>query len=114
MSIIAVLKIVASLGTIATGAYSLIWPTRIKDFTGLDVTGPRGVTEIRSILGGFFIGLGAAAILLNASTAYQLLGITYIVVAITRSFSMFIDRSVSQSNVISVLAEVVLGVILMA
>lgn len=114
MTAITVLKIIASLGTIATGTYSLLWPTRIKGFTGLDVTGPRGVTEIRAILGAFFIGLGAAAMFLNATAAYQMLGIAYLVVAITRSFSMFVDRSVSQSNVVSVLAEVILGVILVA
>jgi uncharacterized protein DUF4345 len=114
MSAIVVLKIIASLSTIATGAYSLLWPARIKGFTGLDVTGPRGITEIRAILGAFFIGLGASALLLNSTAAYQMLGITYLVVAITRSFSMFVDRSVSQSNIVSVLAEVILGVILVA
>ncbi len=107
-----ILKYVAAIATILTGAVSLIWPLRVRGFTGLEVVGGRGVTEIRSILGGFFIGLGAAVLLLNDPIAYQTLGITYLVVAVVRTISMFIDKSVVQSNIISVLAEVILGVIL--
>jgi hypothetical protein len=107
-----ILKYVAAIATILTGAVSLIWPLRVRGFTGLEVVGGRGVTEIRSILGGFFVGLGAAVLLLNDPIAYQTLGITYLVVAVVRTISMFIDKSVVQSNIISVIAEVILGVIL--
>lgn len=107
-----ILKYVAAIATILTGAVSLIWPLRVRGFTGLEVVGGRGVTEIRSILGGFFIGLGAVVLLLNDPIAYQTLGITYLVVAVVRTISMFVDKSVVQSNIISVIAEVILGVIL--
>jgi len=107
-----ILKYLAVIATILTGAVSLIWPLRVRGFTGLEVVGGRGVTEIRSILGGFFIGLGAAVLLLNDPIAYQTLGITYLVVAVVRTISMFVDKSVVQSNIISVIAEVILGVIL--
>ncbi len=107
-----ILKYVAAIATILTGAISLFWPLRVRGFTGLEVVGGRGVTEIRSILGGFFIGLGAAVLLLNDPIAYQTLGITYLVVAVVRTISMFVDKSVVQSNIISVIAEVILGVIL--
>ena len=40
------------------------------------------------------------------------LGITYLVVAGVRLISMFIDKSVERSNVISVITEVIMGVIL--
>jgi len=40
------------------------------------------------------------------------LGIAYLVVATVRTISMFVDKSVVQSNVISVITEVILGVIL--
>jgi len=107
-----ILKYVAAIATILTGAISLFWPLRVRGFTGLEVVGGRGVTEIRSILGGFFIGLGAVVLLLNDPIAYQTLGITYLVVAVVRTISMFVDKSVVQSNIISVIAEVILGVIL--
>jgi len=106
------LKYIAAIATILTGAVSLFWPLRIRGFTGLEAVGGRGITEIRSILGGFFIGLGAAVLLLNDPIAYQTLGIAYLVVAVVRTISMIIDKSVVKSNIISVIAEVVLGVIL--
>lgn len=110
--ILLVLKYAAGIATILTGVISLFWPLRVLGFTGLEVVGGRGVTEIRSILGGFFIGLGVAVLLLNDPIAYRTLGIAYLVVAVVRTTSMISDKSVVQSNIISVIAEVVLGVIL--
>jgi hypothetical protein len=112
MSILEILKILAGIATILTGMFSLIWPLRILGFTGLEVKGGRGVTEIRAILGGFFIGLGAAVLFLNEPAAYLTLGIAYLVVAVVRTISMFVDKSVVQSNIISVIAEVIFGIIL--
>jgi len=114
MTLVSILKNIAAIGTIAIGAYSLIWPCKIKRFRGLDAAGPSGITEIRAVLGGLFIGLGVAVLLLASQPAYQVLGITYLVVAGVRCFSMFVDRSVSQSNLVSAVSELVLGVILMA
>jgi hypothetical protein len=64
------------------------------------------------VLGGFFVALGAVPLILGAPAAYQMLGIAYLVVAVVRSASMIIDKSVVQSNIISVLFEIVFGVIL--
>lgn len=112
MTILEILKILAGIATILTGMVSLFWPLRVRGFTGLDVDGGRGVTEIRAILGGFFIGLGAAVLILNDPAAYQTLGIAYLVVAVIRTISMFVDKSLVRSNIISVVAEVILGLIL--
>lgn len=112
MSLLEILKIASAIATILTGAVSLFWPLKVRGFTGLEVNGGRGVTEIRAVLGGFFIGLGAAVLLLNDPAAYMTLGIAYLVVAAVRLVSMFIDKSIVQSNVISVITEVILGIIL--
>jgi uncharacterized membrane protein HdeD (DUF308 family) len=40
------------------------------------------------------------------------LGIAYLVVGVVRAISMLVDRSVESSNVISLVAEIILGVIL--
>jgi hypothetical protein len=111
-TILTVLKISAAVFTIAFGLYSVFRPRAIKGFTGLDVTGPRGVTEIRAVLGGTFVGLGLAPLLLAAPAAYQTLGIAYFVIAAVRIVSMFMDKSVMSSNIISVVSEVILGIIL--
>jgi hypothetical protein len=108
-----ILKIIAAFGTIATGVISLIRPKSVTGFTGLQPTGPRGITEIRAVLGGFFIGLGIAALVLNVAPAYQVLGIGYLVVGVVRAVSMWLlDRSVMRSNVISLIVELVFGVVL--
>jgi len=111
MDILTIFKIIAALGTIAIGLLALLRPRSIKPFTGLEVPGPRGVTEVRAVLGGAFIGLGLAALLLGP-VAYQTLGITYIVIAAVRAVSMLADRSVERSNLISLASEIVLGVVL--
>jgi hypothetical protein len=107
-----VLKIVAAIGTVLTGLVSLFRPRSIEGFTGLQPNGPRGVTEIRAVLGAFFVGLGGAALYLRDPAAYQMLGITYLCVAVVRTISMFLDKSVVSSNIISVIAEVIFGIIL--
>lgn len=112
MGILQILKIIALVGTIATGLYSLIRPRAVKGFTGLDMPGPRGVTEVRAVLGGAFVGLGLAPFLFTVPQAAQVLGLMYLVIAIVRAVSMFIDKSVVQSNIISLGTEIVLGIIL--
>lgn len=107
-----VLKIIAALATIATGVISLIKPTSVFEFTGLSAEGGRGITEIRAVLGAFFIGLGAMALYLRLPETYLMLGSTYLLVGFVRLISMFVDKSMVKSNVISFIVEVVLGIIL--
>jgi len=110
--ILQILQIVAAVGTIVTGLISLIWPRSVTGFIGLSAEGGRGITEIRAVLGGFFVALGAAPLILNAGAAYRMLGIAYLVVAAVRTVSMFVDRSVVSSNIISVAVEILFGIIL--
>ena len=109
---IKILQILAAAATVATGLYSLLAPMKVRSFTGLELPGGRGVTEVRAILGGFFIALGAAPIIFGSPDMYLMLGIAYLVVAAVRFASMFIDKSLVQSNYISVATEVLLGIIL--
>ena len=113
MKILGIVQIVIAVATIATGAFSLFRPESIRGFTGLVAEGPRGITEIRAIMGGVFIALGVAPLILAAPEAYRTLGITYLVIAIIRAVSMVVDRSVVSSNIISLVVEIVFGVILM-
>jgi hypothetical protein len=110
--IVRILQIIAAIGTIATGLVSLIRPRSVTGFTGLSASGPRGITEIRAVLGGFFVALGAIPLILNVPETYQMLGITYLAVAVVRTASMIIDRSVVQSNIISAVVEIIFGIIL--
>ena len=60
-TVLGILKTIAAVVTLATGLLSLIGPRSVQDFTGLDASGPRGVTEIRAVLGGAFIALGGGS-----------------------------------------------------
>ena len=110
--IINILRIVAAIATILTGAISLFWPLNVQGFTGLTANGGRGITEIRTVLGALFIGLGGAVLYFNAPEPYKMLGIMYLAMAVVRGLSMFLDGSVISSNVISFFAEVIFGIIL--
>ena len=112
MNIIHVFKIICALGTIATGFISLVAPRSIKGFTGLEAISSRGITEIRAVMGGLFIGLGLAPFILASPAVYQALGIMYLSIAVVRTVSMFLDRSLVQSNIISLIVEIVFGIIL--
>lgn len=112
MTVLQILKVVAAVGTIATGVVSLFWPQSVTGFIGLEPIGGRGVTELRAVLGAFFIALGAAPLILRVPETYRMLGIAYLSVAVVRTISMFVDRSVVSSNLVSVAVEIVFGVIL--
>jgi len=105
------LKIIAAVGTLLTGFVSLIWPRSITRFTGVEPVGGRGVTEIRAVFGGAFIGLGAVCLLLGEA-AYRTLGVMYLAIAVVRAVSMVTDKSVVQSNIISLLVELAFGMVL--
>ncbi len=111
MNILLVLKIIAAIATLGTGVLALVKPTSVYGFTGLKTDGARGISEIRAIFGGLFIALGIAPFLFG-ETAYLVLGLGYLVIAITRLASIFIDRSRESSNLISLGIEIVLGIIL--
>ena len=99
-------------GTILTGLFALLAPTRIQGFTGIQPVGGRGITEVRAVFGGLFIGLGLAAFLLDTAESYPLLGWMYLAIGAVRAVSMFVDKSVARSNLISLAVEIVFGVIL--
>ncbi|MBL8079605.1 MAG: DUF4345 family protein [Anaerolineales bacterium] len=110
---IKILQIIAVIATILTGLVSLVNPRGIEGFTGLTAPGTRGITEIRAILGGLFIGLGIAVFLLGTRETYQMLGITYLAMGVVRLVSIFLDKSSVQSNWISFAVEIIFGIILL-
>jgi hypothetical protein len=109
--ILSVLRILAAVSTLAIGVFALVKPRSIYAFTGLKASGARGITEIRVIFGALFIALGAGTMLLNA---YLFLGVVYLSLAVVRGISMYIvDKSTAESsNLISLISELVLGLIL--
>lgn len=112
MSVLNIIKFLFAIATIATGLVSMFFPRAVFGFTGLQAPGARGISEIRSILGGLFIAVGLAPFILKDPKAYQMLGIMYLGIAAVRLVSIFVDRSFESSNWISLVVEIVFGVIL--
>jgi len=111
--ILQILKIIGCIGTIGTGLLAALRPSAVPGFTGLETTGPRGVTEIRSIFGGLFIGLGAFPLIVGVPATYHMLGVMYLAIAAARLISMLVDGSLREtSNIISLAVEIVFGMIL--
>lgn len=105
------LQYLACILTIIAGLFALFSPARAVSLTGLVPKGGRGLTEIRCVMGGLYIALGITPFFLG-DVAFMMLGIAYLAIAVTRLVSIFIDKSGSQSNWMSLALEVVLGVIL--
>jgi hypothetical protein len=112
MIVLDVLKIIAAVVTVVTGLLSFVRPRSVRGFTGLEVSSPRGVTEIRAVLGGAFIALGAVPLLTRTPEAFRMLGIVYLVIGATRIVGLILDKSLERSNVISLAVEIVFGGIL--
>ncbi len=109
--LLTILKIIAALATAATGLLAFVKPDATYGFIGLTANGARGVSEIRAVFGGLFIALGLTPLFLGVP-AYQMLGIGYLTIAVTRAFSIVFDQSYAPSNIISLIIEIVFGVIL--
>jgi hypothetical protein len=99
-----ILKIIAALATALTGVLAFVKPSAAYGFIGLTPSSVRGVSEMRAIFGGLFIALGLAPLFLGKS-AYLMLGIGYLAIAVTRTFSIVYDKSYAQSNLISLALE---------
>ena len=107
--ILSILKTVGAIGTIITGVVALVRPMSVTGFTGLQPDGPRGLSEIRAVLGGLFIGAGAAVLWLNDPAAYKALGFAYLGTGIARLISIVIDESRDTSNIVSLAWEILFG-----
>ncbi|HEM62382.1 MAG TPA: DUF4345 domain-containing protein [Chloroflexi bacterium] len=114
MTLLGILKIGAAVVTVVTGLVSFVRPRSVQGFTGLAAPGPRGVTEIRAVLGGAFIALGAVPLITRSPEAFRMLGAVYLVIGATRIVGMIVDRSFERSNWISLAVEIVFGLVLIA
>ena len=110
--ILSILKVIGAIGTIISGVVALVRPLSVTGFTGLQPDGPRGISEIRAVLGGLFIAAGAGVLWLNNSAAYKTLGFAYLGTGIARLISIVIDESRDTSNIISLAWELLFGVVM--
>lgn len=105
------LQYLACIITIIAGLFALFSPEQAVSMAGLTLKGGRGRTEIRCAMGALYIALGVTPFFLGV-TAYRMLGIAYLAIALVRIVSIFVDKSATSSNWASFALELVCGVIL--
>lgn len=108
------LRFLVLAATVASGVVLVVKPESVSGFTGLAPDAARGITEIRAAMGGVFIALGVAPLILRRP-AERVLGLVYLAIAAVRAPFMFADGSAAeQSNWISLAFEVAAAGILLA
>ncbi len=107
------LKVLIAIATMAFGAMSIVSPPAAERFTGLTAPGPRGISEIRAVLGGLFVGLAIATLIYRTGSAFGTLGIGYLTIALVRGVSIVVDGAGTSTNWLSFGFEVVFGILLL-
>ena len=113
MEIMFWIQVIVAVATMAFGVLSIVFPPAAERFTGLTAAGPRGVSEIRAVLGGLFVGLGLAALIYRTPAAFGALGIGYLSIAVVRGASIYFDEAATTSNLVSLGFEVGFGILLL-
>lgn len=105
-----ILNTVAMLATIAFGAIGWLKPRYTMDKLDLATAGSElGLSEIRAANGALFVGLGVAALAIQAPIAFAMVGFGYLGAAIGRLSSLILDKSMQSTSIIFFVAEAVLA-----
>jgi hypothetical protein len=113
MTVMFWIKVIVAVATMGFGAMSIVSPSAAERFTGLTASGPRGVSEIRAVLGGLFVGLAIAVLIYRTSAAFGTLGIGYLAIGFVRAASIYADHAPTPTNWLSLAFEIVFGILLL-
>jgi hypothetical protein len=100
--------------TLAWGFFGLVDPLVVVRIVGLEVVEPRGLSEVRALMGALFVVMGGimlwAASSRSAPRAYlRLPGLLILAEAAGRLASIVIDNVVSPGNFVFLLVELIIG-----
>ena len=98
--------------TLALGALGLMAPHTVANLVGVVPEGKLGLSEIRATYGGIFIGLGAACLWFQQPEVYVAAGLAWLLAAVSRTVSIFLDQSFSSKNMGGVVVEAGIGLLL--
>lgn len=85
-----IVKTITALVTSLFGVYAFAQPEPTAKASGFSLVGKAGKAELRTAFGGFFLGLGLAAILIGGD-AYTMLGVAYLITFAVRLASVVLD-----------------------
>jgi hypothetical protein len=112
-----ILQYVAAFINVAFGLWTLVQPEVVARASSFSLLGERGVAEMRTAFGGYFIGMGVAIVLLNNPEASAAIGIAWLGAAAVRLVTLFIqDRTAITDTSFFVIwaSEIFTGAILVA
>lgn len=94
-------------GCVLTGLLLLLAPRLVMRVVGLgeSTSNPGGVSEIRSILGGLFLGIGFACIMFAQPLVYAALGFGFVCAVIGRLISFVADRAFTGTVIAATVIE---------
>ena len=112
-----IVKLIFALLTVAFGVFAFWQPEPVAKGSGFKLESVAGRAELRIAFGGFFMGLGLAAIWLGreSDVAYQMLGMAYLITFITRLLALAVDGTdgvVRREYLIYGAFELISGVVL--
>jgi len=111
MNLISLFHIYAVVITLKNGLFSTL-KIRSNYKIKVDPANSRAKTEIRSIWGGVYLGLGIAGLIFPFPEVYKMIGIMYIVSNLTRGISLCLTKSIDRSGLQSMSYEMILAVFL--
>jgi len=112
LNLVALFHIYAVVITIKNGLFSVLKPAWIKNASLIGPTSPRAKTEIRSIWGGLYLGLGVAGLVFPVPEVYRTIAIVYITSNLIRAALMVIRRSFTKSIFQTITYELILSAFL--
>ena len=97
--------------TAGLGILGLLFPSKVSAFVSLTPDGLMGQSELRATYGGFFLGLGVMAIVLNSYTVYLVMGVAWVAAAAGRLISLLVDGNRQMKNVGGMAFEGIIGLL---
>jgi len=98
-----ILRMFIAITLILFGVAALMAPEALGKAVGLS-SNPKGRAEIRIGWGGLYLAMGAAALWLNATPAYQLIGLMFGAMALTRTAHILRNRRLVDGAYLGILA----------
>jgi hypothetical protein len=112
MNLISLFHIYAVVITLKNGFFSALKPAWVKNAPLVDPATSRAKTEMRSMWGGLYLGLGIAGLVYPVTEVYRTIAIVYIASNLVRIISMVINRTYPKSIFQTISYEIILTVFL--
>lgn len=110
---ILLINLLGALITFLFGVWAIFKPKQVAKFISVTPYKARGITEIRATYGGWMCGLSGFALWSQSPEVFYCLGFGWLGAAALRGVSFYLDKSYSTTNLRFVIAEIIVGIMLL-